>query len=110
MPVWVWRQKSAWHQKCCRHNNQGFEGRLGSMHGGCESRRDSIGISGEDARQRKQPHDRYRTTQSSCLCRRTIYATSTDGKDLLVMGNDGSHQKSTTLPSTAGGFVASEHG
>jgi hypothetical protein len=41
---------------------------------------------------------------------RTIYATSADGKDLLVMGNDGSHQKSVTLPSTAGGFVASEHG
>jgi WD40 repeat protein len=41
---------------------------------------------------------------------RTIYATSADGKDLLVMGNDGSHQKSVTLPSPAGGFVASEHG
>jgi hypothetical protein len=41
---------------------------------------------------------------------RTIYATSADGKDLLVMGNDGSHQKSMTLPSQAGGFIASEHG
>jgi hypothetical protein len=41
---------------------------------------------------------------------RTIYATSADGKDLLVMGNDGSHQKSVTLPSQTGGFIASEHG
>ncbi len=41
---------------------------------------------------------------------RTIYALADDGKHLLVMGNDGSHQKSVTLPSPAGGFVASEHG
>jgi hypothetical protein len=41
---------------------------------------------------------------------RTIYAVSVDGTHLVVMGNDGSHQTSVTLPSPAGGFVASEHG
>jgi hypothetical protein len=41
---------------------------------------------------------------------RALYATSADGKDLLVIGNDGSHQKSVTLPSQAVGFVGSEHG
>jgi hypothetical protein len=41
---------------------------------------------------------------------RTIYAISDDGKHLLVMGNDGSHQKTVTFPNPIGGFVASEHG
>jgi hypothetical protein len=41
---------------------------------------------------------------------RTVYATSDDGKDLLVMGSDGSHQKVVTLPGQANGFIASEHG
>jgi hypothetical protein len=41
---------------------------------------------------------------------RTVYATSDDGKHLLVMGADGSHQNSMTLPDVSGGFVASEHG
>ena len=40
----------------------------------------------------------------------TIYATSEDGKTLLVMHADGSHQRSVNLPSLTGGFVASEHG
>jgi hypothetical protein len=41
---------------------------------------------------------------------RTIYATSDDGKRILVVRSDGSGQKSVPLPSLAGGFVASEHG
>ena len=41
---------------------------------------------------------------------RTIYAISDDGRHLLVMGNDGSHQKSVTFPNPVGGFIASEHG
>jgi len=39
-----------------------------------------------------------------------IYATSEDGKTLLVMHADGSHQRSMSLRDVAGGFVASEHG
>jgi hypothetical protein len=41
---------------------------------------------------------------------RTIYATSDDGKRVVVVGSDGSGEKSVPLPSLAGGFVASEHG
>jgi len=41
---------------------------------------------------------------------RTIYATSTDGKHLLVMGDDGSHQNMVTFADPTNGFVASEHG
>jgi len=41
---------------------------------------------------------------------RTIYVISDDAKHLLVMGSDGSHQKTVTLPNPATGFVASEHG
>ena len=41
---------------------------------------------------------------------RTIYATSDDGKRIVVVQSDGSAQKSVLLPSQAGGFVASEHG
>jgi hypothetical protein len=41
---------------------------------------------------------------------RTIYATSTDGKHLLVMGDDGSHQSMVTFADPTNGFVASEHG
>lgn len=41
---------------------------------------------------------------------RTIYATSTDGKHLLVMGDDGSHQNTVTFADPTNGFVASEHG
>jgi len=41
---------------------------------------------------------------------RTIYATSDDGKRVVVVGSDGSGEKSVPLPSQAGGFVASEHG
>lgn len=40
----------------------------------------------------------------------TIYATSEDGKTLMVMRADGSSQKSVSLPSLGVGFVASEHG
>jgi hypothetical protein len=40
----------------------------------------------------------------------TIYATTADGKSLVVMGDDGSHQKSVSLPAQANSFVASEHG
>jgi WD40 repeat protein len=40
----------------------------------------------------------------------TIYATSSDGNSLVVMSDDGGHQKSVTLPGPASGFVASEHG
>jgi hypothetical protein len=39
----------------------------------------------------------------------TIYAISADGKQLVVMGDDGRHQTSVTLPSQASGFIASEH-
>src|SRR6266568_6702162 len=38
---------------------------------------------------------------------RTIYVISDDAKHLLVMGSDGSHQKTVTLPNPATGFVAS---
>jgi hypothetical protein len=41
---------------------------------------------------------------------RTIYATSDDGKRVVVVASDGSGEKSVPLPSQAGGFVASEHG
>jgi hypothetical protein len=41
---------------------------------------------------------------------RTIYATSTDGKHLLVMGDDGSNQNTVTFADPTNGFVASEHG
>jgi hypothetical protein len=41
---------------------------------------------------------------------RTIYATSDDGKGIVVVQSDGGGQKSVPLPSLAGGFVASEHG
>jgi hypothetical protein len=41
---------------------------------------------------------------------RTIYATSDDGKRVVVVSSDGSGQKSVPIPSLAGGFVASEHG
>jgi hypothetical protein len=41
---------------------------------------------------------------------RTIYATSDDGKRVVVVGSDGNGQKSVPLPSLAGGFIASEHG
>ena len=41
---------------------------------------------------------------------RTIYAISDDGQHLLVIGADGSHQQSVTLPDVSAGFVASEHG
>jgi hypothetical protein len=40
----------------------------------------------------------------------TIYATSEDGKTLLVMRADGSNQRKVNLPDLAGGFIASEHG
>jgi DNA-binding beta-propeller fold protein YncE len=40
----------------------------------------------------------------------TIYVTADDGKRLVVMRSDGSEQRSLTLPGTAGGFLASEHG
>lgn len=40
----------------------------------------------------------------------TIYATSEDGKTLLVMRADGSNQHTIKLLDFAGGFVASEHG
>jgi WD40 repeat protein len=40
----------------------------------------------------------------------TVYATSTDGKSLVVMRDDGSHQKSVALGGYVSGFVASEHG
>lgn len=40
----------------------------------------------------------------------TIFATSTDGKHLLVMGDDGSHQNVVNLTDPTNGFVASEHG
>lgn len=40
----------------------------------------------------------------------TVYATASDGKRLFVTRADGSDQRSVTLPSTGGGFVASEHG
>jgi WD40 repeat protein len=40
----------------------------------------------------------------------TIYATSNDGKTLMVMRADGSSQHTVNLPYFAGGFVASEHG
>lgn len=40
----------------------------------------------------------------------TIYALSDDGKTLLVMHADGSQQRSVTLSSVGGGFIASEHG
>ena len=40
----------------------------------------------------------------------TIYAISYDGKQLLTMGDDGSHQKTMTFTNPPGGFVASEHG
>ena len=40
----------------------------------------------------------------------TIYALTTDGKSVVVMADDGSHQKSVSLPAQANGFVASEHG
>jgi hypothetical protein len=40
----------------------------------------------------------------------TIYATSEDGKTLRVMHADGSHERSVSLPSLGGGFIASEHG
>jgi WD40 repeat protein len=39
---------------------------------------------------------------------RTLYAIY--GKHLLVMGDDGSHQKSVTLADLTNGFIASEHG
>jgi WD40 repeat protein len=41
---------------------------------------------------------------------RTVYATSDDGKRVVVVSSDGSGQKSVLLPSLAGGFIASEHG
>lgn len=40
----------------------------------------------------------------------TIYATADDSKHLVVMRADGSEQKSVTLPSAGGRFIASEHG
>lgn len=40
----------------------------------------------------------------------TIYATADDSKHLVVMRADGSDQKSVTLPSVGGRFIASEHG
>jgi hypothetical protein len=40
----------------------------------------------------------------------TIYATSEDGKTLLVMHADGSNQRKANLPDLGGGFIASEHG
>ena len=41
---------------------------------------------------------------------RTIYVTSDDGKRVVVIRRDSGAQKSVSLPSPAGGFVASEHG
>jgi hypothetical protein len=41
---------------------------------------------------------------------RTIYATSDDGKRVIVVGSDGSGERTVPLPSQAGGFIASEHG
>ena len=40
----------------------------------------------------------------------TLFVTSEDGKTLQVMHADGSHQRSVSLPSLGGGFIASEHG
>jgi hypothetical protein len=40
----------------------------------------------------------------------TVYATSEDGKTLLVAHADGGNQRPVSLPELAGGFVASEHG
>jgi hypothetical protein len=40
----------------------------------------------------------------------TIYAISVDGKHLLAMGDDGSHQQAVTFADPISGFIASEHG